>query len=54
MLLLPPFGVDTAAVYRAWDEDPSHDGPNALTMGALAVEPRLAAWRDALGTWAGT
>ena len=54
VLLLPPFGVDTAEVYRAWDEDPSHDGPNALTMGALAVEPRLAAWRDALGTWAGS
>ncbi len=25
LLLLPPFGVDTAAVYRAWDEHPSHD-----------------------------
>jgi 4-diphosphocytidyl-2-C-methyl-D-erythritol kinase len=54
VLLLPPFGVDTAQVYRAWDEDPGHDGPNALTAAALAVEPRLAAWRDALGTWAGS
>ena len=26
LLLLPPFGVDTAAVYRAWDEDPADDG----------------------------
>jgi 4-diphosphocytidyl-2-C-methyl-D-erythritol kinase len=54
VLLLPPFGVDTAKVYRAWDEDPRHDGPNALTAAALVVEPRLAAWRDALGAWAGT
>jgi 4-diphosphocytidyl-2-C-methyl-D-erythritol kinase len=54
VLLLPPFGVDTARVYRAWDEHPSRDGPNALTVAALVVEPRLAAWRDAFGTWAGT
>jgi 4-diphosphocytidyl-2-C-methyl-D-erythritol kinase len=53
VLLLPPFGVDTARVYRAWDEDPRHDEPNALTAAALVVEPRLAAWRDALGEWAG-
>jgi len=48
LLLLPPFGVDTASVYRAWDEEPRHDPPNALTHAALAVEPRLAGWRDAL------
>jgi len=54
LLLLPPFGVDTAKVYRAWDEDPQHEGPNALTRAALVVEPRLAAWRDVLGEWAGT
>jgi 4-diphosphocytidyl-2-C-methyl-D-erythritol kinase len=54
VLLLPPFGVDTTEVYRAWDKDPGHDGPNALTLAAMAVEPRLAAWRDALGTWAGS
>jgi 4-diphosphocytidyl-2-C-methyl-D-erythritol kinase len=53
-LLLPPFGVETARVYRAWDQDPSHEGPNALTRAALVVEPRLAAWRDALGEWAGS
>jgi 4-diphosphocytidyl-2-C-methyl-D-erythritol kinase len=53
VLLLPPFGVDTARVYRAWDEDPRHDEPNALTAAALAVEPRLVAWREALGDWAG-
>ncbi len=49
LLLLPPFGVDTARVYRAWDDDPRDEGPNALTAAALAVEPRLARWRDALG-----
>ncbi len=60
VLLLPPFGVDTAAVYRAWDdlaaEGGASDGPvdggapiNDLTAAALRVEPRLAAWRDALG-----
>ena len=53
VLLLPPFGVDTALVYRAWDDDPQEEGPNALTAAALAVEPRLAAWRDALGEWSG-
>ncbi len=53
LLLLPPFGVETARVYRAWDEDPRWEGPNALTAAALAVEPRLGPWRDALGEWAG-
>ena len=48
-LVLPPFGVDTAAVYRAWDRSPGHVGPNELTAAALVVEPRLALWRDALG-----
>jgi 4-diphosphocytidyl-2-C-methyl-D-erythritol kinase len=54
LLLLPPFGVETARVYRAWDEDPRLEGPNALTSAALAVEPRLGPWRDALGEWAGS
>jgi 4-diphosphocytidyl-2-C-methyl-D-erythritol kinase len=53
LLLVPPFGVDTAAVYRAWDEDPGDQAPNALCAAALAVEPRLARWRDALGELAG-
>jgi 4-diphosphocytidyl-2-C-methyl-D-erythritol kinase len=63
-LLLPPFGVDTATVYRAWDAlhpspaptDESSDDPaagagdqgNDLEGPALLVEPRLAGWRDAL------
>lgn len=54
LLVLPPFGVDTAAVYRAWDEAPAHDGPNELASAAMAVEPRLARWRDALGDLVGS
>jgi 4-diphosphocytidyl-2-C-methyl-D-erythritol kinase len=54
VLLLPPFGVATARAYRAWDEDPRDDAPNALTAAALVVEPRLARWRDALGEFTGT
>jgi 4-diphosphocytidyl-2-C-methyl-D-erythritol kinase len=50
-LLTPPFGVSTAAVYEAWDRlgGLSAKGPNDLEPAALAVEPRLAAWRDRLG-----
>lgn len=48
-LCTPDFGCDTAAVYRAWDElgGPTSEGPNDLEPAALAVEPRLAAVRDA-------
>jgi 4-diphosphocytidyl-2-C-methyl-D-erythritol kinase len=47
-LVVPPVGVATAAVYRAWDDlgGPSSDGLNDLEPAALAVEPRLATWRD--------
>jgi 4-diphosphocytidyl-2-C-methyl-D-erythritol kinase len=50
-LLTPPFGVSTAAVYRVWDElsVPPSEGPNDLEPAAMAVEPKLAAWRDRLG-----
>ncbi len=50
-LLTPPFPVSTVAAYRAWDElgGPTAEGPNDLEPAALAVEPRLAAWRDLLG-----
>jgi 4-diphosphocytidyl-2-C-methyl-D-erythritol kinase len=50
-LLIPPFGVSTAAVYRAWDDmgGPVSDNFNDLEAPALKVEPRLAAWRDRLG-----
>ena len=47
-----PFGVDTAAVYRAWDGmaaagelPPTGSGSNDLEAPALRVEPRLARWR---------
>ena len=50
-LLTPPFGVPTAAVYAKWDSlgGPTAGGPNDLEPAALAVEPRLAQWRDLLG-----
>lgn len=52
-LLIPPFGVSTAEVYRAWDElhhaRTSWSGANDLEPAALRVEPRLAEWRDRLG-----
>ena len=49
-LLTPPFGVDTPAVYRAFDElgAPPAGGPNDLELAAVAVESRLAAWRERL------
>lgn len=56
VLVCPPFGVDTGAVYGAFDalatgrRTGRRDGAgrNDLTDAALAVEPRLAAWRDSL------
>lgn len=50
-LLVPPFGVATAAVYQAWDDmgGPVSENFNDLEPAALRVEPRLAAWRDRLG-----
>ena len=55
-LLTPPFGVSTVAVYREWDwlGGPSGSGPNDLEPAALAVEPRLAGWRDQLADASGT
>ena len=50
LLLVPPFGVDTAQVYGAWDDQGvqgREEGGNALTRAALTVEPRLVRWRDA-------
>lgn len=40
-LFFPPFGVPTAAVYRAFDEGHRERGRNELTAAAIAVEPRL-------------
>jgi 4-diphosphocytidyl-2-C-methyl-D-erythritol kinase len=54
-LSIPPFGVSTAEVYRAWDALGGPTGPsvNDLEPAALAVEPRLAEWRDALADTTG-
>ena len=46
-LVVPPFGVSTPAVYKAFDSlHAQHDGPNDLEPAAIAVEPQLAQWRD--------
>jgi 4-diphosphocytidyl-2-C-methyl-D-erythritol kinase len=49
-LLIPPRPVETAAVYRAWDElgGPASASGNDLEPAALAVAPELARWRDQL------
>lgn len=49
-LIIPPVRISTPAAYRAWDGlgGPTADGPNDLEAGALAVEPRLGWWRDAI------
>lgn len=50
-LVTPTFGCSTPAVYRKWDElgGPIGENGNDLEPAALAVEPRLARWRDELG-----
>lgn len=55
-LVTPPFGCSTPAVYRAWDDlgAPTAPGPNDLEAAALAVEPRLAQWRDRLAEASGS
>jgi 4-diphosphocytidyl-2-C-methyl-D-erythritol kinase len=54
-LLLVPFGVDTGAVYQAWDRLAARGGPpapdvstNDLEAAALTVEPRLGRWKEHL------
>ena len=66
-LVLLPFGVDTAAVYRAWDDldasrrEGSREGGNqrnnqrnGLEAAAVMVDPRLVTWRDRIAAAAGT
>ena len=50
LLWTPPLQVDTAAVYRTWDElgGPAGDQSNDLEPAAVALHPELAAWRDEL------
>jgi 4-diphosphocytidyl-2-C-methyl-D-erythritol kinase len=54
-LAMPPFGCSTPEVYAAWDRlgGPRASGPNDLEPAALAVEPRLAGFRDALAAATG-
>lgn len=56
-LVTPPFGCATPAVYAAWDRlggpRAQADDGNDLEAAALAVEPRLAAWRDELAAATG-
>lgn len=50
-LVTPPFGVSTVAAYQAWDTltlRSADDEGNDLEGAAVAVEPRLARWRDEL------
>ena len=55
-LLTPPFGCSTPAVYAKWDELGSPYGAhgNDLEPAALAVEPRLEEYRDALADATGS
>jgi 4-diphosphocytidyl-2-C-methyl-D-erythritol kinase len=50
-LFIPPIHVSTPAVYKKWDELGGPEGPNGndLEPAALAMEPDLATWRDAIG-----
>lgn len=54
-LAMPRYGCSTPAVYAAWDSlaGPTAGGPNDLEPAALVVEPRMAAFRDALGSATG-
>ncbi len=54
-LVVPPFGVSTPAVYRAWDDlgGPTGEHGNDLEPAAVHVEPRLADWRDRIALLAG-
>jgi 4-diphosphocytidyl-2-C-methyl-D-erythritol kinase len=49
-LLIPPIGVSTPIVYKAWDQlgGPKGLNGNDLEPAALHAYPELAEWRDAL------
>jgi len=49
-LSTPPFGCVTADVYKKWDAlgGPTGDNENDLEPAAIALEPRLSAWRSQL------
>ena len=54
-LIIPPLAVSTPAVYAAWDAlgAPTAEGANDLEPAAIVVEPRLAYWRDEIGSTTG-
>ena len=54
-IIIPPFGISTPAVYRAWDEmgGPRGDNGNDLEPAAIRVEPRLAMCRQEITARAG-
>ena len=55
-LLVPPFGIATAEVYRAWDRLGRPEGAhgNDLEPAALAVAPALQEYRERLGQVSGS
>lgn len=54
-LVIPPFGVSTPAVYRAWDDlGGPHHRRNDLEPAACVVEPRLVTYREAISTACGS
>jgi len=55
-LLIPPLYVSTVAAYDMWDGlgCRTADGDNDLEPAAIAVEPRLAYWRDWITDLTGT
>ena len=55
VLVTPAIAVSTSEVYRAWDAlgGPTGEHGNDLEPAALAVEPRLAWWRDLISSVAG-
>ncbi|MHB8263976.1 MAG: 4-(cytidine 5'-diphospho)-2-C-methyl-D-erythritol kinase [Acidimicrobiales bacterium] len=62
VLMIPPFGIETAQVYENWDRLPEslqhgHTGDgeyfNDLESAALRLEPQLELWRDVFGNATG-
>lgn len=55
VLWTPPIHVDTARVYRTWDElgGPTGEHLSDLEPAALVAYPELAAWRDELAAATG-
>jgi len=58
--VIPPFGVSTPAVYKAFDEltdfgklSLKDAGANDLELAAIKVEPRLEIWKQKIAQAAG-